>query len=671
MKVNLGIIILSLLIIQVQLHLRAEKRQELMNQFARKIDETQNLDKIYEELYAAEDSFKKMNYDVSEIQKLLAQYNLPENYNYLQENKATIYIKDQASCGSCWSFASTSALAYRYLKYGEDLNLSPQNPLSCYFPDCEAGNYPIDAQLNLVKNGTVTEKCFPYQSSDGKTMPSCPNTCEDGSEYKRYYSQNAYVAYNSVQEKFYDFVLLVMDQIVNQGPVQAGFTVTEDFDKFGKDKTKCKNEVFSYDGVSKGRGGHAVILVGYGLLNNKFYWLMQNSWGPDWCDNGFIKMEIDQFNTISFSEPHIKPEQVTPAEIDLTLTDFDHDCSLLLKSSSLDKWKNTLEVTFTNSKTNQNFVYQVGRNKILGKNEINCNYEIYQAYSYLKKGQYVFKEGQSLGEENTFNINALKNQKFDFYGNDYIDPLYYFQYFVSQVGSKIIFIHEYIENDEILPPIYMVNEDEIDDLEKCGNIKTSTKLPVNLAYCEITQNDLAFLESKNASLDLYNQFLCTYITDTGMTLYKLDTKNYLAFNIIQFLMPNDTQLTPQTDLILVSSVAGSSKNHKNDENFFLILLEVENDNKNTTFYGYCGANYNSQSVQSNLTCHLNETNQAIPYENIYLLPYHLFMNVKTPFDVIIKYTLKAGDDIRPDPTPTGFSEYLGYSLGLLIFMILL
>ena len=43
----------------------------------------------------------------------------------------------------------------------------------------------IDAQLNLVKNGAVTEKCFPYKSGDGKTIPKCPSKCEDGSEFKK------------------------------------------------------------------------------------------------------------------------------------------------------------------------------------------------------------------------------------------------------------------------------------------------------------------------------------------------------------------------------------------------------------------------------------------------------------------------------------------------------
>ena len=63
----------------------------------------------------------------------------------------------------------------------------------------------LDPQLNLVKNGTVTEQCFPF-SSGGGTVPKCPTECQDGTEFKKYYSQNAYRAYNSDQDNFYDLV---------------------------------------------------------------------------------------------------------------------------------------------------------------------------------------------------------------------------------------------------------------------------------------------------------------------------------------------------------------------------------------------------------------------------------------------------------------------------------
>ena len=118
MKVNLLTIIFSLTILQVQLNLRPEKRQELLDKLTTKIsitDIVQNLDKFNYEEYFEED-FKKMSYDINEIKSLMKQYDLPESYNYFNDTGAEIIVKNQASCGCCWSFASTSALAYRFKK---------------------------------------------------------------------------------------------------------------------------------------------------------------------------------------------------------------------------------------------------------------------------------------------------------------------------------------------------------------------------------------------------------------------------------------------------------------------------------------------------------------------------------------------------------------------------
>ena len=97
-------------------------------------------------------SFKDaIEYDIAKIEQIMSLYGFPESYNFLEETNATIHVKDQQNCGCCWSHAATSALAYRYHLKGIEVNLSPQDGLSCYIKDCESGNFLIDPQLNLCQ----------------------------------------------------------------------------------------------------------------------------------------------------------------------------------------------------------------------------------------------------------------------------------------------------------------------------------------------------------------------------------------------------------------------------------------------------------------------------------------------------------------------------------------
>ena len=132
-------------IIQIHLILPPQIRLELLNKLTKKISQS-DFEKDYPEFSADfSDDFKQMKYKVSEIKALMTKYSLSESFNYFTQSGAKKIIKQQGSFGSCWSFSSTSALAYRYKKYGIDISLSPQNAVSCYYPVCDTGNYLLDS----------------------------------------------------------------------------------------------------------------------------------------------------------------------------------------------------------------------------------------------------------------------------------------------------------------------------------------------------------------------------------------------------------------------------------------------------------------------------------------------------------------------------------------------
>ena len=42
---------------------------------------------------------------------------------------------------------------------------------------------------------------------------------------------------------------------------------------------------------SYGAINHAVVFVGYGTENGTDYWIVRNSWGPNWGDHGYFRMQ--------------------------------------------------------------------------------------------------------------------------------------------------------------------------------------------------------------------------------------------------------------------------------------------------------------------------------------------------------------------------------------------
>ena len=174
-------------------------------------------------------------------------------------------VKDQGSCGSCWSFSALGAVegAYNVQQNNPnlDLDLAEQELVSCNGGGTCSGGWPSLA-LNYIKtNGILTETCFPYKTSD----VSC--TTKKCNEPK--YKINSY-------ESTTDFNR-IKQILKSSGPLSICLRWRIKFDENGVGK--C---------MDTGWSGHAITLVGYNDPGD--YWIIKNSWGADWNDDGYAKI---------------------------------------------------------------------------------------------------------------------------------------------------------------------------------------------------------------------------------------------------------------------------------------------------------------------------------------------------------------------------------------------
>jgi len=209
--------------------------------------------------------------------KLSAMVNdIPSDKDWRDESVVSP-AKDQGACGSCWAFSAAetfeSHLAIETKAAVQ--KLSPQQIVSCApNPDecggtggCQGSTQPLAFQYTKTA-GLTTEESYPYTAETG--------TCDT--------SKITPVAYNTAYTvlPMNDYTAL-MDAVANVGPVAisiaaGGFA----FQVYGGGVlSNCNDYVMD----------HAVQLVGYGTDAGKDYWLVRNSWGGSWGENGYIRMQ--------------------------------------------------------------------------------------------------------------------------------------------------------------------------------------------------------------------------------------------------------------------------------------------------------------------------------------------------------------------------------------------
>jgi len=192
--------------------------------------------------------------------------------DWRQKNAVTA-VKNQQQCGSCWAFSTTGSVEGAYaIKNGTLFSLSEQQLIDCSGSQGDQGcngGLMDDAFQYVIKNGLCTEDAYPYEARDDTCRASKCTPVAHITSYK------------DIPQGDED----TMMKAVNLGPVSIAIEADQQVFQFYSggvlDDSSCGMQL-----------DHGVLIVGYGTdsSSNKDYWIVKNSWGGTWGEQGYIRL---------------------------------------------------------------------------------------------------------------------------------------------------------------------------------------------------------------------------------------------------------------------------------------------------------------------------------------------------------------------------------------------
>ena len=193
-----------------------------------------------------------------------------------RDYNAVTPVKNQEQCGSCWAFSSTGSSEGAWaIKTGDLINLSEQELVDCagfrYGSNGCNGGQMDGAFKYMIDFGQCSTIEYPYDAVDGEC-----DTCTAVTKFSECYNVNP-----NDQVSLKAAVALQPVAVA----IEADTYYFQSYSSGILTSPACGTTL-----------DHGVLIVGYGTEADIPYWLVKNSWGITWGEEGYVKIAISNIS---------------------------------------------------------------------------------------------------------------------------------------------------------------------------------------------------------------------------------------------------------------------------------------------------------------------------------------------------------------------------------------
>ena len=195
----------------------------------------------------------------------------PSKYDWREEGILNA-VKDQGHCGSCWAFAVVGSVEAAWARSGNELlSLSEQELIDCGEGDCNGGAVYAGYETIIRNGGEMLETDYPYEAKEGQCR-------YDPAKKKAYIS-----SYEGVTNGHVVDAEIIADSVYDNGPNVAALWTNANFQHYS-------SGIFDDPSCLQSDTNHVVVIVGYS--KDEQYWIIRNSWGQSWGEDGHIRIKL-------------------------------------------------------------------------------------------------------------------------------------------------------------------------------------------------------------------------------------------------------------------------------------------------------------------------------------------------------------------------------------------